>query len=129
MIEARPSVVANAGRHRERFQGKPRSGHEAFSHQVSSAKHAAGRLASRYRGIHRDARRRSGAAGKNLVLLHEEPRRLRLLSPRHRRGRTGVKALQQHPSFSRYTDKTRAAAGGAVDVLPLEVVAETKWRA
>jgi hypothetical protein len=40
-----------------------------------------------------------------------------------------VKALQQNPSFSRYTDKTRAAAGGAVDVVPLEVVAETKWRA
>ena len=40
-----------------------------------------------------------------------------------------VKALQQHPSFSRYTEKTREAAGGAVDVLPLEVVAETKWRA
>ena len=40
-----------------------------------------------------------------------------------------VKALQQHPSFARYTDKTREAAGGAVDVLPLEVVAETKWRA
>jgi hypothetical protein len=40
-----------------------------------------------------------------------------------------VKALQQHPSFSHYTDKTRAAAGGSVDVVPLEVVAETKWRA
>lgn len=40
-----------------------------------------------------------------------------------------IKALQQHPSFSHYTEKTREAAGGAVDVLPLEVVAETKWRA
>lgn len=40
-----------------------------------------------------------------------------------------VKALQQHPSFKHYTEKTRVAAGGEVDVLPLEVVAETRWRA
>jgi hypothetical protein len=40
-----------------------------------------------------------------------------------------IKALQQHPSFSRYTEKTKEVAGGVVDVLPLEVVAETKWRA
>ena len=36
-----------------------------------------------------------------------------------------VKALQQSPSFSRYTDKIRQAAGGAVEVLPLEAIAET----
>ncbi len=38
-----------------------------------------------------------------------------------------VKALQQSGFFSRYTEKTRQAAGGLVDVLPLEIVAETKW--
>jgi hypothetical protein len=38
-----------------------------------------------------------------------------------------VKALQQNAVFSHYTEKTRQAAGGAVDVVPLEIVAETKW--
>ena len=37
-----------------------------------------------------------------------------------------VKALQSRAFFSRYTDQTeRAAAGGQVDVTPLELVAET----
>ena len=39
-----------------------------------------------------------------------------------------VKALQQNSAFSHYTEQTRQAAGGTVDVLPLEVVAETKWK-
>ena len=37
-----------------------------------------------------------------------------------------VKALQPSPFFARYTEKTKQAAGGAVDVLPLEIIAETK---
>jgi len=37
-----------------------------------------------------------------------------------------VKALQQSAFFSRYTELIRQAAGGAVEVLPLEVVAETQ---
>jgi len=37
-----------------------------------------------------------------------------------------IKALQQSAFFSQYTEKTRHAAGGAVDVLPLEVIAETR---
>jgi hypothetical protein len=40
-----------------------------------------------------------------------------------------IKALQQNAFFSRYTEKTRQAAGGAVDVLPLEIIAETKGKA
>lgn len=36
-----------------------------------------------------------------------------------------IKALQQSAFFSRYTEKTREVAGGAVEVLPLEVIAET----
>lgn len=36
-----------------------------------------------------------------------------------------VKALQQSPSFSRYTAKIKQAASGAVAVLPLDVIAET----
>jgi hypothetical protein len=37
-----------------------------------------------------------------------------------------IKALQQSPFFAGYTEKTRKAAGGAVDVLPLEIIAETQ---
>ena len=37
-----------------------------------------------------------------------------------------VKTLQERAFFARYRDKTKLAAGGAVDVLPLEIVAETK---
>jgi hypothetical protein len=40
-----------------------------------------------------------------------------------------IKTLQQSPFFSRYTEKIRQAAGGAVEVLPLEVIAETARRA
>jgi hypothetical protein len=39
-----------------------------------------------------------------------------------------IKALQQSPLFSGYTEKTRAAAGGAVDVLPLDIIAETQTK-
>jgi hypothetical protein len=42
---------------------------------------------------------------------------------------TAVKALQQSGFFSRYTEKTKQAAGGTVEVLPLEIVAETKSKA
>jgi hypothetical protein len=37
-----------------------------------------------------------------------------------------IKALQERAFFSRYTEKTKLVAGGAVEVLPLEIVAETK---
>jgi hypothetical protein len=40
-----------------------------------------------------------------------------------------VKALQANPVFSRYTEKIRHAAGGHVDVLPLDIVAETAFKA
>ena len=36
-----------------------------------------------------------------------------------------IKALQQSAFFSRYSEKTRHVAGGTVDVMPLEIVAET----
>jgi hypothetical protein len=39
-----------------------------------------------------------------------------------------VKALQQSAFFSRYTEKTKQAAGGNVEVLPLEIIAETQMR-
>jgi hypothetical protein len=39
-----------------------------------------------------------------------------------------VKALQQNAVFSRYTEKTKQAGGGHVDVVPLEIIAETKWK-
>ena len=39
-----------------------------------------------------------------------------------------IKALQQSPFFSDYTEKTRKVAGGSVDVLPLDIIAETQSR-
>ena len=36
-----------------------------------------------------------------------------------------VAALQGQDYFKRYTDQTKAAAGGAVEVVPLELIAET----
>jgi quinol monooxygenase YgiN len=40
-----------------------------------------------------------------------------------------VKALQSSPSFSRYTEKIKELAGGQVEVLPLDIVAETALKA
>jgi hypothetical protein len=40
-----------------------------------------------------------------------------------------VKALQQSPVFKSYTEKIRTVADGAVEVAPLEVIAETDWKA
>jgi hypothetical protein len=39
-----------------------------------------------------------------------------------------VKALQSREFFSRYTAQTKRAGGGEVEVLPLEILAETKHR-
>ena len=36
-----------------------------------------------------------------------------------------IKALQQREFFKRYTEETRRVAGGAVEVSPLETIAET----
>jgi hypothetical protein len=36
-----------------------------------------------------------------------------------------IKTLQERDFFKRYTEKTKFVAGGEVEVLPLEVVAET----
>jgi hypothetical protein len=37
-----------------------------------------------------------------------------------------IKTLQERPFFAHYREKTRLAGGGSVEVLPLEIVAETK---
>jgi hypothetical protein len=37
-----------------------------------------------------------------------------------------VKALQARAFFASYTEKTKRAGGGTVEVLPLELIAETK---
>ena len=37
-----------------------------------------------------------------------------------------IKALQSRGFFSRYTEQTKLAAGGEVEVLPLAIIAETK---
>jgi len=39
-----------------------------------------------------------------------------------------IQALQSREFFSRYTEQTKLAAGGEVEVLPLEIVAETRAR-
>jgi hypothetical protein len=40
-----------------------------------------------------------------------------------------IKALQQSEFFPLYTEKTKSVAGGSVEVLPLEMIAETEYRA
>ena len=37
-----------------------------------------------------------------------------------------IQALQSREFFSRYTEQTKLAAGGEVEVLPLEIIAQTK---
>jgi hypothetical protein len=37
-----------------------------------------------------------------------------------------VKALQSRACFSHYTEKTKQTAGGEVEVLPLDIIAETR---
>ena len=37
-----------------------------------------------------------------------------------------IKTLQERPFFAHYREKTRFAGGDSVEVLPLEIVAETK---
>ena len=39
-----------------------------------------------------------------------------------------IRSLQQREYFKRYTDQTKLVAGGAVEVLPLELIAETRQR-
>jgi hypothetical protein len=39
-----------------------------------------------------------------------------------------IRALQEREFFKRYTEQTKLVAGGAVEVLPLELIAETKLR-
>jgi quinol monooxygenase YgiN len=40
-----------------------------------------------------------------------------------------IKALQGNDFFARYTEATKRAAGGSVEVLPLEIIADTAFRA
>jgi hypothetical protein len=40
-----------------------------------------------------------------------------------------IKALQSRDFFARYNDQTKAAAGGEVEVFPLDIIAETVYRA
>jgi hypothetical protein len=39
-----------------------------------------------------------------------------------------IQALQSREFFARYTEQTKLVAGGEVEVLPLEIIAETKHR-
>lgn len=39
-----------------------------------------------------------------------------------------VKALQSRAFFSHYTERTKQTAGGQVEVLPLDIIAETRPR-
>jgi hypothetical protein len=40
-----------------------------------------------------------------------------------------IKSLQEREFFKRYTDKTKSVAGGEVEVVPLEIIDETKHSA
>ena len=39
-----------------------------------------------------------------------------------------IKTLQERDFFKHYTEATKAVSGGGVEVLPLEIIAETKFR-
>jgi hypothetical protein len=39
-----------------------------------------------------------------------------------------IKALQSRDFFARYTEETKTAAGGEVEVFPLDIIAETDYR-
>jgi hypothetical protein len=39
-----------------------------------------------------------------------------------------IKALQANEFFSRYAEETKLASGGTVEVVPLDIVAETAFR-
>jgi hypothetical protein len=51
-------------------------------------------------------------------------KRMLVTLPRH-----AVKAPQSRDFFKRYTEQTKRARGGDVEVLPLDIVAETMPRA
>lgn len=40
-----------------------------------------------------------------------------------------IKALQANEFFARYNEETKRISGGTVEVLPLEIIAETAFRA
>ena len=40
-----------------------------------------------------------------------------------------IKALQERDFFKRYTERTKLVAGGEVEVLPLDIIAETAQKA
>src|SRR5262245_63762390 len=40
-----------------------------------------------------------------------------------------IKALQERDFFKRYTERTKLIAGGEVEVLPLDIIAETAHKA
>jgi hypothetical protein len=40
-----------------------------------------------------------------------------------------IKTLQSQDFFAGYTERTKLAGGGEVEVLPLEIIAETEYRA
>jgi hypothetical protein len=40
-----------------------------------------------------------------------------------------IKALQANAFFARYTDETKRISGGTVEVVPLDIIAETAFRA
>jgi len=40
-----------------------------------------------------------------------------------------IKALQGNATFRAYQEKTRAVSGGTLEVVPLDIVAETRFRA
>ena len=42
---------------------------------------------------------------------------------------TAIKALQANEFFARYNDETKRISGGTVEVLPLDIIAETAFRA
>ena len=82
-------------------------------------------MASGHRSIYLGAGQRSRLAGKNIVSVHEGRGGSDYYHLATAADDDAVKLLQAREFFLRYTEETKRAAGGEVEVLPLEIVAET----
>jgi hypothetical protein len=102
-------------------------GHEALSRQIPLHQGDKGGVASGNRQVYRSARWRCGAQGKNHLSLHEGQGH-RLYHLASAADDQAIKTLQERDFFKRYTEATKAVSGGGVEVLPLEIIAETKHR-
>ena len=99
------------------------------------------RFLIRYRLKHGSAEQRHGEMAAFIAALDGDPAFAGKIGYRCLKGKDGdyyhivtaedeaTQALQDRDFFKAYTAQTKTAAGGEVEVLPLELVAETRHRA